>query len=83
MAEAGLLAARQTLMPLAAASRDFVLQQALRDFQSHLDGERRECLARQIQEGFHVQRQLHFPGLSVCLPLDLARSVARPATAGP
>jgi p-aminobenzoyl-glutamate transporter AbgT len=62
--------------------RDFVFQQALGHFQPHLDGKRRQGLPRQLQQGVHVQRQLHLLGLSHSLPLDPANLATLPATAG-
>ena len=81
MAKTGLLATRQTLMPLSTTLPDLVFQQALRDFQPPLDGERREGFTRQLQERLHVQRQLNFPALSNRLLLDPPRPT--PATPTP
>ena len=68
------------LMPLAAALRDFVCQQALGHLQTHFDGKRRQGLARHLQQRFHIERQLHFPGLRQRLLLDPPRPTATTPT---
>jgi hypothetical protein len=81
VAEAGLAAIRQPLMPLPATLPDFVFQQTLSDLQAHLDGKRREGLPRELHERFDVQRQLNFPGLGQGLLLDPTRPTATLDTA--
>ena len=80
VAEPGLCAVRHSLMPLAAALRDFVFQQALGHLQTHFDGKRRQGLARHLQQRFHIERQLHFPGLRQRLLLDPPRPTATTPT---
>jgi len=63
-------------VPLATPLRDFVGQQALGHLQAHLHREAGERLPSQLQQRFHIQRQLHFPGLCDRLLRDPPRPTA-------